>query len=129
MSADFIGICSDETETAKTIKEIYENKNCLVDTHTAVALSATFKYKNINETERRILTVSTASAYKFAGDVYCSLTGVKPENDLEALDLLNKLTSAEIPSPLSDIAKREIIYGESIAKELMEESVREFAKA
>ena len=128
VSSDFIGICSSESETAATIKDIYENKNCLIDTHTAVAMCATYKYKATNKAERRILTVSTASAYKFAKDVYKSLTSDTPENDIDALSMLNSLTGVEIPTPLSDIDKREIIYGECIAKELMEDSVRNFAK-
>ena len=127
--ADFVGFASSEEETAKTIKSTYENENCLIDTHTAVAVSATHKYKNTNKAERRILTVSTASAYKFAKDVYASLANDEPKDDLLALVMLNKLTSVEIPAPLSNIGERRVIFGESINKDLMEDSVRDFAKA
>ena len=127
--ADFVGFSSNEEETSKTLKDTYENKNCLIDTHTAVAVSATNKYKTVNKAERRILTVSTASAYKFAKDVYRSLTNNAPEDDIQALGMLNTLTSVEIPSPLADISGKKVIFGESISKELMEEAVRDFAKA
>ena len=126
--ADFVAYSSNEDETARTIKLIYEKENCLIDTHTAVAVSATGKYKDTNKAERRILTVSTASAYKFAKDVYKALTDTELSDDLQALSMLNSLTSVEIPTPLSDIGSRKILHGQSIAKQLMKNSVREFAK-
>ena len=128
IKADFVGIYTDEDETAATIKKLYNEKNCLIDTHTAVAMSATHKYMNINKAERRILTVSTASAYKFATDVYASLTGERLE-DLDALGMLNKLTGVEIPKPLYGIGERAVIFNESISKDDMDDSVRAFAKA
>ena len=128
ISKDFIGYSSTETETSTTIRSVYEKENCLIDPHTAVAVSATCKYKDANKAERRILTVSTASAYKFANDVYKSLTNETPEDCLSALDMLSTLTSVEIPAPLSDIRHKAVIYGESISKEQMESSVRDFAK-
>ena len=127
IKADFIGIYTDEDETAVTIKKLYDEKNCLIDTHTAVAMAATHKYVNINKAERRILTVSTASAYKFATDVYTSLTGERLD-DLDALGMLNKLTGVEIPEPLAGIADRAVIFNESISKDDMDDSVRAFAK-
>ena len=127
IKADFIGIYTDEDETAVTIKKLYNEKNCLIDTHTAVAMAATHKYMNINKAERRILTVSTASAYKFATDVYTSLTGERLD-DLDALGMLNKLTGVEIPEPLAGIADRAVIFNESISKDDMDDSVRAFAK-
>ena len=127
IKADFVGIYTDEDETAATIKQLYNEKNCLIDTHTAVAMSATHKYMNTYKAERRILTVSTASAYKFATDVYTSLTGERLE-DLDALGMLNKLTGVEIPEPLAGIGERTVIFNESISKEDMDDSVRAFAK-
>ena len=90
-------------------------------------MAATHKYVNINKAERRILTVSTASAYKFATDVYTSLTGERLD-DLDALGMLNKLTGVEIPEPLAGIADRTVIFNESISKDDMDDSVRAFAK-
>ncbi len=127
ITKDFIGYYTDENETAKTIKEAYENKNCLIDTHTAVALSATSRYICENKAERIVLTVSTASPYKFASDVYFSITGKKPDDDVKCLDTLSRLTSVKIPAPLADIGTREIIYTSKIEKDDMAESVKRFA--
>lgn len=128
IKADFLGYSASEEDTAKTIKEIYENKNCLIDPHTAVAMYATEQYMKENEAERRILTVSTASAYKFAADVYTSLTDKKPEDELLALNMLEELTGEPIPTPLSDLGSKEAIHTSVIEKTEMQDAVSKFAK-
>ena len=57
-----------------------------------------------------MLVVSTASAYKFASDVLLSITGEKPDNDLDAPALLQRLTGTELPKPLSDALAREPVH-------------------
>jgi threonine synthase len=128
ISSDFVGYSADETETAKTVKDVYESKNCLIDPHTAVAYSATEKYMKAYKTERRILTVSTASAYKFAADVYTSLTGERPTDELKALSMLESLTGEPIPAPLRELDKKEAIHTSVIEKTDMMDTVSKFAK-
>jgi threonine synthase len=125
---DFVGYSADEDETAETIKSVYESKNCLIDPHTAVAFSATNKYREANKAERKILTVSTASAYKFAADVYASLTGSRPENELDSLELLEKITAEPIPEPLKALADKELLHTSVINKTDMKDAVSVFAK-
>ena len=128
ISKDFVGYSSDEVETARTIKAVYENKNCLIDPHTAVALSATERYMNANKAERKILTVSTASPYKFAADVYASLTGVRPSDELSALSMLESLTGEPIPAPLRELKSKAAKHTSVIEKNNMKDAVSEFAK-
>ena len=125
---NFIGYYSSEEETQKTIKETFEKKNCLIDTHTAVAINAIHRYINDHKAERKILAVSTASPYKFAKDVLFSITQTSVSDDIDALYELEKLTKVEIPAPLKNIEKREIIHLETIKKEDMKTSTLEFAK-
>ena len=128
IKAHFVGYSASEADTANTIKAIYKNENCLIDTHTAVAFYATSKYIDDNKAERRILTVSTASAYKFAADVYTSLTDKKPEDELKALDMLSTHTGVEIPKPLTGLDKKDILHSSTIDKTEMKNAVSVFAK-
>ncbi len=128
ISAHFVGYSASESDTAKTIKAVYENENCLIDPHTAVAFYATHKYIEDNKAERKILTVSTASAYKFAADVYTSLTDSRPLDELEALDMLSALTGEPIPTPLSHLGEKEILHSSTIKKTEMKDAVSVFAK-
>ena len=125
----FCGYSASEEDTARMIRHIYENENCLIDPHTAVAFHATAKYIEDNKAERRILTVSTASAYKFAADVYTSLTGSRPVDELSSLKMLSTLTGEPIPTPLQGLGEKEILHSQTINKSEMKDAVSSFAKA
>ena len=124
----FAGYSASEYDTAKTIRSVYEKENCLIDPHTAVAFHATGEYMKANKTERKILTVSTASAYKFAEDVYTSLTDNRPSDGLLALELLSALTGEPIPEPLMNLGEKEILHSSTIDKADMKDAVSVFAK-
>ncbi len=106
----FIGYFASEEETADTIRNFFEKDGYLADTHTAVALTACEKYRAENGSAHPLIAVSTASPYKFAADVYCSLTGKTPDDALGALDLLSAYSKTEIAYPLRDLDKRKIIF-------------------
>ena len=110
----FKGYFADEGETAATIKKYFTEYGYLADTHTSVALCAAEKY--IAETGDRtpMVVASTASPYKFAADVCASLGMKKPEDDLDALDMLKKATGTEIPYPLCGIAERKVRFTETV---------------
>ena len=123
----FIGYYTDEDACRDTVKRIYEKENRLIDTHTAVAVNAAEGYANDCKATSPMLIVSTASPYKFAGDVLLSLTGSKPEDDLLALEKLNSYTSVEIPTPLAKTLGKPILHDGVIDRSDMKDSVTEFA--
>ena len=124
----FIGYYADEAETASTIKSTFENEGYLADTHTSVALSCADKYIKESGDATPMVVASTASPYKFAADVLNSLSGNKPSDDLEALELLSKLTNTEITRPLRGLAERKVNFSEVIDSTDMLAKVYEFAK-
>ena len=123
---NFKGYFADEGETAATIKKYFTEYGYLADTHTSVALCAAEKY--IAETGDRtpMVVASTASPYKFAADVCASLGMEKPEDDLDALDMLKKATGTEIPYPLCGIAERKVRFTETIKSEQMLDAVKRY---
>ena len=125
----FESYSTDEEKTAQVLKYLYENKNCLTDTHTSVAFGAAFEYMSANKTDRKMLTVSTASPYKFASSVYTALTGNSPSGELEALDELSGLTGVPIPAPLCNLDKKTIIHSEVISKDEMVSATLAFAES
>ncbi|MBQ7325977.1 MAG: threonine synthase [Clostridia bacterium] len=124
---DFVGYYTDEDDCAATISRCYKKENRLIDTHTSVALSAAQRYMSPGEATSAMLVVSTASAYKFAGDVMLSLTGEKPEDDLLAPALLREYSGVEIPLPLENALSKEAVHKVVIDREKMVDSVRDFA--
>ncbi len=115
----FTGLFCDEDSTALEIKTTFENDKYLIDTHTAVGLNCAKQYMKNNRDGFKMVVASTASPYKFASDVYESITGKAPTDELSALDELKALTNTEIPYPLADIDKREVRFKKVIDKKDM----------
>lgn len=127
LKESFVGYFTDEEECKETVRHVYENESRLIDTHTAVAVSAAERYMSDYEARSAMLVVSTASAYKFAGDVLLSLTGNKPEKDLFAPKILSERTGVDIPLSLEKILSKAPIHSEVIDKERMADAVLGFA--
>ncbi|MEE0970641.1 MAG: threonine synthase, partial [Clostridia bacterium] len=124
----FSGYYSDESETAKTIKNTFEKHGYLCDTHTAVGVSAAERYCFENGDNRVTVVDSTASPYKFAADVYTALGQKSPEDPLDALEALSKYTGTEIAYPLKGLGEREIRFKKIIESSEMSAEVLNFAK-
>jgi threonine synthase len=128
INQSFVGYYTSESETRETIKETYKNKNCLIDTHTAVAVHSALCYANDFKAERKILVASTASPYKFAKDVFFSITEKEAQSDISALTELCTLTGVSIPAPLANLDKKKILHDKTIEKDDMAKSTLEFAR-
>ncbi len=128
VKAFFAGYYTDEDECAATVKRVKERSGELIDTHTAVAVSAAERYTAESGSKNPMLVVSTASPYKFAADVYASLGGARPADDVEALAALSEMTGVEIPAPLAAILEKTPVHTGVIDKADMAKVVLEFAK-
>ena len=113
INEDFLAISSNQEEARKAIKEVYEENHYLMDTHTAVAYSASKKYHD----EHKNVILATASPFKFSKAVYESLTGIEIEDNLEAMKILSDYVNKEIPEPLSKLPDLEIRHEEVINKD------------
>ena len=123
IDAHFTGLYCDEANTALEIKRTFCDDGYLVDTHTAVGLNCAKQYIEHNHDGLKMLVASTASPYKFASDVYKSITGSQPADELSALNELSELTKTEIPYPLAGIDKRAIRFDRVIDKADMREAL------
>ena len=120
----FTGLFCDEANTAAEIKRTFEEDKYLIDTHTAVGLNCAKQYMAKSRDGLKMVVASTASPYKFASDVYNSIVGKAPTDELSALSELSALTGVEIPYPLKDIDKREVRFKTVIAKQDMPSQVK-----
>ena len=123
IDAHFTGLFCDEANTALEIKRTFCDDGYLIDTHTAVGLNCAKQYIERNHDGLKMLVASTASPYKFASDVYKSITGSQPADELSALNELSELTKTEIPYPLAGIDKRAKRFDKVIDKAEMREAL------
>lgn len=111
---------SDE-QTAAKIKEVYDQYNYIVDTHTAVAWEVADRYKLKTGDNTPNIIVSTASPYKFNESVLKALDATKVVNtdEFKVLDELEKLNTTKVPAGLSCLRNAEILHRRQCVKEDM----------
>ena len=73
-----------------------------------------------------MVVVSTASPYKFAADVYKSITGEDAADGTGALDQLEALSGMEISYPLKDLDKRAVNFSTVVDADKMLDEVYKF---
>jgi len=126
ISENFVGYSADENATAATLKKFYDEYGYLADTHTSVALDCAEQYVKDTGDNKKMIVASTASPYKFAADVYKSITGTPATSDTDALDELSALTNTEITYPLLNLTERKVNFDTVIDSENMLEEVYKF---
>ncbi len=124
---DFYGDYATEAETAKTIKDLYEDCGYVIDTHTAVAAAVYKKYVAETEDATKTVIASTASPYKFTRSVmeaidekYASM------GDFELVDELTKLANVAVPNAIEEIRSAEIRHNNICEVNEMQQVVRNF---
>lgn len=121
---------SNEKEVEFTINKIYKNFNYLIDTHTAVAYNCYEKYKNDTLDNTKTVIVSTASPFKFSRDVLESITNTSYPtlNDFEILNKLSEVTNIDIPSPIKNLNKKEVVHNNLFEKDELKVAIKNFLK-
>lgn len=109
--ADFYGNFATEGETNQVIKQIYQDTNYVIDTHTAVAASVYKKYKKETNDKTKTLIASTASPYKFTRSVMCAIDQKYDSmSDFELVDELSKIAGVEVPEAIEDIRSAKVLH-------------------
>ncbi|TDW16617.1 threonine synthase [Breznakia blatticola] len=104
-------------QTAKTIRDIYEKDNYLLDPHTAVAYKVLL---DDVDTQHKNVVLSTASPYKFTNSVYEALHGTTSDDEFVLMEKLHEETRVPIPTNLVDLDKKEVLHEDVIDKTEME---------
>ncbi len=110
IDADFSGYFCDEEKTAEVIRNTFAEYRYLVDTHTAVGLSAVEQYIAETGDTTKMVVDSTASPYKFASNVLRALKGTAPADEFDALYALSDATGTEIPAPLASLKDKTVRF-------------------
>ena len=117
---EFAGYFCSEPETAETIRSTFEELGYLVDPHTAVGLRCAWKYLEESGDSRKIILASTASAFKFPGDVCASLEAeVESTDPADLISALENATKQDAPAQLTRTLSLPIRFDRSVDKEDM----------
>jgi threonine synthase len=127
----FVGGFADEAGIMKTIRDVYDRCDNVVDTHTAVGFNIYNRYYQRSGDETKTVFVSTASPFKFAPSVMDSLNGAGYSNgrsDEVITKELSEESGLEIPYGLKDINKKPVLHKLLIEKENMRQTVLDLLK-
>ncbi len=109
---------ADDEASYEAIKNVYEQKGYLMDTHTAVAWSVYEKWAQDSQNTDTCVILSTASAYKFASSVMTAL-GQSFDGEFDAVTRLNAYTGVKAPYGLDGIESRRVIHKNVLEKDEM----------
>ena len=124
---DFYGNYATEQETAQVIKEVYENANYVLDTHTAVAAEVYKKYKAATGDDRKTVIASTASPYKFARSVMSAIDAkYEGMEDFDLIDELTKISKVAEPNAIKEIRSAAVVHDTVCEVNEMKDVVKKF---
>lgn len=105
------------------IKRTYESYGYVMDTHTAVAQQVYEKYKKNTGDTTVTLLAATASPYKFAPEVYRSITGKYIGDAFCACDELSKLSGTPVPQSILELKDKPVLHNMTLNKDELEKAV------
>jgi len=124
----FVGGFSDEAGTIKTIRDVYDKCDHCVDTHTAVGFNVYERYLTRSKDESKTIFVSTASPFKFPGDVSDAIFGKGYQKGRSEEVLLRELSEEiglKIPQSLNGIFTRPVLHNKETDKNSMKRALLE----
>ncbi|MDI9470778.1 MAG: threonine synthase [Bacillota bacterium] len=74
----FVGGHADDAAISRTIRDVYDETDLVIDTHTAVGFNVYERYLRRSQDPAPVVFVSTASPFKFAEDVMRALAASRP---------------------------------------------------
>lgn len=124
---DFYGDFANKEEVYEAIKNVYKEKDYLIDTHTAVAYVVLNKYINKTKDNTPYLIASTANPYKFPRSILKALD-IEADNldDFEIIKKLNNITKVDIPKNLINLDKKDIIHNDVCEKDELVKKLLKF---
>ncbi|MEA4889817.1 MAG: threonine synthase [Clostridiaceae bacterium] len=128
----FVGGFADDIGTVKTIREVYDRCDHMIDTHTAVGFNVYSRYAARSGDDTKTIFVSTASPFKFSGAVGDALFGSgygRGRSEEKLLQELSAESGMEIPATLANLGQRPVRHKRLINKEAMRDTVIELLTA
>ena len=132
MQKIFCAGSADDVKTKETIRKTFEEKNYVLDTHTAVAYAVYEQYAEETGDETKTVIASTASPFKFSKSV---MQAIKNDdkygfdaNEFDILDELSALSGDAIPESLAELKTKPVLFDVVYEKDEMAEAVKEFLR-
>lgn len=120
----FYGDYASDRETAKAIKDVFDELSYLIDTHTAVGYSVYKKYKNETNDQNKTVIVATASPFKFTRSVMLALDEkYEAYSDFELIEKMKEISGLKIPNAIDEVLESDVLHKTICTKDKMREEI------
>lgn len=124
LQKDFEAGYANDGQTFQSIFDAYRSCNYLCDTHTAVAVKVYQDYVSRTGDRTTAVIASTASPFKFAGDVLSSAFRAHiPNDEFERIETLTKLSRLKAPHSLAALRYAEERFSMTIDADKMQDEL------
>ena len=124
---DFYGGYADDAQTVAAIRKVYQEKNYVMDTHTAVAYKVLEDYRRETGDQTQAVIASTASPYKFTRSVVEGMDiPTEGLDDFELIELLSERAGLEVPEPIRGLKDRPVLHPGVCDRDALAEEVLGF---
>ncbi|MBQ9860340.1 MAG: threonine synthase [Clostridia bacterium] len=110
IDAHFVGGSADDARVAKTIKQVFEEKGYLLDTHTAVAVAVYEDYRAATGDTTPTVIASTANPYKFTPSILAALGCESEAAPYDQMQELCDKAGCSIPEPLASLNVKRVRF-------------------
>ena len=125
---EFWAGCCDDAGARAAIGRVWQERQYLMDPHTAAGWAVAEDYVNQTGDQRPMVVLSTASAYKFPSAVLEALEVQGAEDEFDRMEQLQTLTGVTIPENLKGLRTKPERHTGVIEKAAMLEFVLEACK-
>lgn len=126
---EFLGYFSTEEETKDVIYNVNEEYGYLLDPHTAVGISAFFKFMNDAYDDAPTVILSTANPYKFPQSVLEAISSTVEEDAFKAIKKLESETGEPVPEGIKTLKEKEIRHKTVVEKDGIDDAVLQAVNA
>lgn len=121
---EFLAYFSTEEETKEVIDNFYDEYGYVLDPHTAVAVSALFKYMNeVGDSTTSNVIVSTANPYKFPQSVYEAIAHTEEDDAFKAAKKLEVFSGETMPESIKNLKEKLVLHPDVIDVEEIDSTI------
>ena len=125
---DFAAGCCSEEECSETIGRVWREDHYLADPHTAVALKVTDEWKASGRAAKAVVTLSTASPFKFPAAVLGAIGSPVSGNEFADMEALSALSGRPVPPALSGLREKPVRFADVVAPDAIGDYVHEIIR-
>ncbi len=128
---DIAAGCCSEAECAETIGRVWRDQHYLADPHTAVALKVTDEWKASGRAAKAVVTLSTASPFKFPAAVLAAVGGDAASaaaDEFAGMEALSALSGLPVPPGLAGLREKPVRFEDVISADALEDYVHDIIR-